>query len=79
VPDVVTSWRPVVRFADDGAGFADACADVRDDSPAARDAQVEPLRRRLEWDHIAAEMDRLIRAAITARASVPALSAGVPA
>jgi glycosyltransferase involved in cell wall biosynthesis len=79
VPDVVTDWHTVVRFADDGAGFADACVAVRDDNPAGRDARVQPLRRRLEWDRIAAEMDRLMRAAAAGRSGTRALSGAVPA
>ena len=67
VADVVADWSSVVRFADDGVGFAAACLAVRDDCPAARDAQVAPLRKRHEWDTIAAEMARLMRAAADAR------------
>jgi glycosyltransferase involved in cell wall biosynthesis len=79
VPDVVTGWHTVVRFADDGAGFAEACVAVRDDNPAARDALVEPLRRRLEWDRIAADMNRLLHAAAAERTGSPVLSGAVPA
>ncbi|HEX8343219.1 MAG TPA: glycosyltransferase [Actinoplanes sp.] len=72
VPDVVTDWGGVVHFADDGAGFADACLAVRDDCVAARDTRVAPLRRRHEWDAIAAEMRGLLAAAAEARTGAPA-------
>jgi glycosyltransferase involved in cell wall biosynthesis len=70
VPDVVADWSDVVRFADDGASFADACAAVRGDSLADRDARVAPLRRRHEWDTIAAGMARLMRDAVATGAPV---------
>jgi glycosyltransferase involved in cell wall biosynthesis len=77
VADVVADWSDVVRFAQDGAGFADACLAVRDDSLAARDARVAPLRERHEWDSIAAEMTRLMREAIDARLSQGKADLGV--
>lgn len=75
VADVVADWGEVVRFADDGAGFADACAGVLDDCVVARDALVAPLRRRHEWDSIAAEMKRLMQAQADAAAGRSATEA----
>src|SRR3712207_7499770 len=37
IPDVVTDWSEVVRFADTGAGFAAACRAVLDDPVEERD------------------------------------------
>ena len=67
VADVVADWGSVVRFADDGAGFAAACLAVRDDCQATRDARVQPLQKRHEWDAIAAEMSRLMRGVVEER------------
>ncbi|HWG99925.1 MAG TPA: glycosyltransferase [Pilimelia sp.] len=74
VPDVVADWGSVVRLADDGAAFARACLQVCGDSLAERDARVAPLRRRHEWDAIAAEMAGHLAAAARART---ALAGGV--
>jgi glycosyltransferase involved in cell wall biosynthesis len=79
VPDVVTGWSTVVRFADDGAGFAEGCLAVRDDDPIRRDALVEPLRVPLEWDTIAAEMDRLMRDTLVGSAASAARSVAASA
>jgi glycosyltransferase involved in cell wall biosynthesis len=65
VPDVVADWGAVVRLADDGADFAEACRAVRHDPVDARDALVSPLRDRYEWDAIAARMADLVHASAT--------------
>ncbi len=69
VPDVVADWADVVRFADDGSGFADACRAVVDDSLADRDARTAPLAARHEWDAIADGMATLLRATAAERAA----------
>jgi len=64
VPDVVSDWSGVVHFADTPADFAAACREVLAHDPQTRDALVAPLRRRHEWDTIAANMaDPLIERA----------------
>lgn len=63
VADVVADYCGVVRFADDGAGFADACQAVVDDPVEHRDVRTAPLARRHEWDTIAAGMAELMAAA----------------
>jgi len=65
VPDVVADWSGVVRLADDGAQFAQACREVRHDNRDERDERVTPLRRRHEWDTIVAEMAAHLRSAVT--------------
>jgi glycosyltransferase involved in cell wall biosynthesis len=67
VPDVVADFSQVVRFADDGAAFADACRAVLDDAVDDRDARVAPLAQRHEWDTIAARIDDLLAATVAAR------------
>jgi glycosyltransferase involved in cell wall biosynthesis len=56
VPDVVADWSDVVSLADDGAQFAQACRDLLDEPPSDRDRHLSSLRRRYDWDTIAAEM-----------------------
>jgi glycosyltransferase involved in cell wall biosynthesis len=60
VADVVADYANVVHFADDGAGFAAACEEVVCHRLAQRDRLVRPLERKHEWDHIAAQMARLL-------------------
>ncbi len=66
VPDVVADFGTVVRFADDGAAFADACRAVVDDRRDDRDRKLRPIQVRHEWDFIVAEMQGHIDA-VTAR------------
>ncbi|MFI6513885.1 glycosyltransferase [Streptosporangium sp. NPDC050855] len=60
VPDVVADYGDVVHFADNAAGFARACREVVRHSAADRDRHLRPIRRRQEWDVIAASMAALI-------------------
>jgi glycosyltransferase involved in cell wall biosynthesis len=60
VPDVVADWSDVVHLADTAAEFAAACHEVVDHSVEIRDAKAAPLRRRHEWDTIAARMANLL-------------------
>lgn len=71
VPDVVADFSEVVRFADDGAGFADACQAVLDDPLADRDTRTAPLAARHEWDAIAAGMAELLGSAARPVAARP--------
>ncbi|MCU1431529.1 MAG: hypothetical protein JWP95_634 [Actinotalea sp.] len=66
VADVVGDYSSVVHLADDGASFAAACRSVVLDDCAARDRRVRPLQAVQEWDHIAAEMTRLLETATVA-------------
>ncbi len=74
VPDVVADWSSVVHLADTGAEFAAACQHVVAQSRAQRDQRVAPLRRKHEWDVIAAGMVEILEAAVADR-SVRAASA----
>ena len=60
VPDVVADYSAVAHFADDAAGFARACRQVVRDGLAERDRRLAPIRRRQEWDSIAAAMAALL-------------------
>jgi glycosyltransferase involved in cell wall biosynthesis len=61
VPDVVTTWSSVVRFADTGTEMAQACRAVLRDSVQDRDARVAPLRAEHEWDTISSAMRALMQ------------------
>ena len=60
VPDVVADYDEVVHFADDGAGFADACRQVLEHSGEDRDRLLRPIQARQEWDSIATAMTALL-------------------
>ena len=66
VPDVVADWSNVVRLADTGEEFAQACRDVLCDSLRERDARVAPLAQKHEWDTIADGMRDLLVEALSA-------------
>ncbi|HUR73863.1 MAG TPA: glycosyltransferase [Sporichthya sp.] len=71
VPDVVADWSEVVHLADDATAFAAGCRIVVGDPPTARDSLVAPLRRRYEWDFIAAGMLALLEETLAKRAGRP--------
>ncbi len=79
VPDVVADFGTVVRFADDGAQFADACRAVVDDRRDDRDRKLRPIQARHEWDYIAAQMERDIAAVVEKPQQVIDLREGVRA
>jgi glycosyltransferase involved in cell wall biosynthesis len=56
VPDVVADFGEFVELADDGAGFAAACRNVRRHDVADRDARLAPVLQRYRWDWIAERM-----------------------
>ena len=64
VADVVADYTDVVHFADDAAGFAEACLHVVGHSRAERDRRLRPIQAKQEWDWIASEMARLIDEAV---------------
>ena len=63
VPDVVADYQGVVHIADDGAGFAAACAQVVEHRREDRDERLRPLQERHEWDDIATRMGELLERA----------------
>jgi glycosyltransferase involved in cell wall biosynthesis len=67
VPDVVSEWGALVRFADDGEGFAAGCRAVLLDSAAAREEKLAAVAARFEWDRIAASMRSLMVSLVDAR------------
>ncbi|HUR13317.1 MAG TPA: glycosyltransferase [Mycobacteriales bacterium] len=69
VPDVVSEWGSVVHLVDDAQETATACAHVLTHDAAARDARLAPLRRRHEWDAIAAAMRGDLEDLLAARAA----------
>ena len=77
VPDVVADWSDVVHLADDAEQFAAACQHVSEHSLADRDRLVAPLRRKHEWDAIAAGMVEILDATLAARqGTAPRLTTG---
>ncbi|MEE6296345.1 glycosyltransferase [Georgenia wangjunii] len=77
VPDVVADYASVVHLADDGASFAAACREVLTQDRSERDALVEPILARQEWDHIACAMAELLdRVGAAAQASAAEALAG---
>jgi glycosyltransferase involved in cell wall biosynthesis len=67
VPDVVADWSEVVHLADTAAEFADACRHVSKHSLEQRDRLVAPLRRKHEWDTIAAGMLEILDATVMSK------------
>jgi glycosyltransferase involved in cell wall biosynthesis len=61
VPDVVADYGRVVHLADDADQFAAGCWQVVTDSTAEREHRIRHVKRRQEWDYIAARMSGLIR------------------
>jgi glycosyltransferase involved in cell wall biosynthesis len=61
VPDVVADYGGVVHLADDAAAFAAGCRQVVTDSAAERERRIRHIKKRQEWDNIAATMHGLIR------------------
>ncbi|GER23074.1 hypothetical protein NCCP1664_15700 [Zafaria cholistanensis] len=60
VPDVVTDYTGIVRFADTAQQFAQAVLDAAGESRGQRDSASAPLRERHEWDSIAEAMHERI-------------------
>ena len=70
VPDVVTGYRGVVRFADDPDAFVARCAAALAETPAARTMRVaagRALLARTSWDTTVERMAALLEATIEAR------------
>ena len=61
VPDVVADYGRVVHLADDADQFAAGCRQVVTDSAAEREHRIRHIKKRQEWDFIAATMSGLIR------------------
>ncbi|HLL61786.1 MAG TPA: glycosyltransferase [Propionibacteriaceae bacterium] len=61
VPDVVADYGRVVHLADDADQFAAGCRQVVTDSVAEREHRIRHIKKRQEWDYIAASMNGLIR------------------
>ncbi len=67
VPDVVANWGDVVYIADDPQAFIAQVERALAETPAdqaARQAREEDFLARATWEHITAEMRRLIEAAL---------------
>ncbi|MDQ4143940.1 MAG: UDP-galactopyranose mutase, partial [Actinomycetota bacterium] len=60
VADVVSDYGHVVDIQDDARGFAEACANVVEDSREDRDRKISPLIKFHAWDSVAVRMDDLI-------------------
>lgn len=76
ITDVVTDFGTVVDLQDDAAGFADACRRVLHHDLSDRDRKLRPLLVANHWDTIAAEMSRLVDAAVRGADLGEAASAG---
>ena len=61
VPDVVADYGRMVHLADDADGFAAGCRQVVADSAAEREHRIRHIKKRQEWNHIAATMHDLMR------------------
>jgi len=61
VPDVVADYGRLVHLANDAAEFAAGCRQVVTDSAAERERRIRHIKKRQEWDYIAAAMHGLIR------------------
>ena len=66
VPDVVADYGRVVHLADDATEFAAGCRQVVTDSAAERERRIRHIKKRQEWDYIAAQMHGLIRPELAA-------------
>jgi hypothetical protein len=58
---VVADYTGFVHFADTAAEFAEGCRKVVTDSAAEREHRIRHIKKRQEWDEIAAAMHELIR------------------
>ncbi len=72
VADVVSDFGSVVRIAAQPAEFAAACVDALAEPLEERDRRLRRIERRYQWDDIAARIDRIMQAAVSA--SAPASS-----
>jgi len=68
VPDVVADYSGVVELADDGAGFAQACASCAAESQERRLERIAPILHRQHWDTIACAMQEQVVSRLTERA-----------
>ncbi len=68
VPDVVSDYTGVVHLADTATQFAEGCREVVNDPLSEREHRIRHIKKRQEWDSIAAAMHELMRPASTASA-----------
>jgi glycosyltransferase involved in cell wall biosynthesis len=61
VPDVVADYGRMVHLADDAEQFAAGCRQVVTDSAVEREHRIRHIKKRQEWNHIAATMHDLMR------------------
>jgi hypothetical protein len=61
VPDVVADYGRMVHVADDAEQFAAGCRQVVTDSAVEREHRIRHIKKRQEWNHIAATMHDLMR------------------
>lgn len=70
VPDVVADYANLVDLQDDAAGFAEACARVKEDDASRRERKARPVLHWHHWDTIAARMERHLLEVTASRSGI---------